>query len=188
MNRRRLEAEVIRDSVLAMGQALDHTMGGTILPTENRKYVTSTTNVDPVAYEPRRRSVYMPVVRSAVYDVFQAFDFADPSMLTGQRQTTTVAPQALFMMNSEIVHEQTENMARRLLDDENLDDPQRIREAYREAYGRLPDDAEVTRGLEYVDRYAQAIDGRPTMSDTRLVAWQSLCRAILASNEFIYVE
>ncbi|MGD9856804.1 MAG: DUF1549 domain-containing protein, partial [Planctomycetaceae bacterium] len=93
-NRRRLEAEAIRDAILAASGNLDLTMGGSLLPTENRKYVTSTANVDPVTYQSNRRSLYLPVVRSAVYDVLQAFDFADPSVLSGQRRSTTVAPQA----------------------------------------------------------------------------------------------
>ena len=60
MNRRRLEAEAIRDSLLAIGGDLDTTMGGTLLPTENRKYVTSTANINIDVYEAPRRTVYLP--------------------------------------------------------------------------------------------------------------------------------
>ncbi|MCE9527066.1 MAG: DUF1549 domain-containing protein [Planctomycetales bacterium] len=95
-SRRRLEAEEIRDSLLAVSDSLDCRMGGSQLGIENHKYVTSTANVDPVVYTGNRRSVYLPVVRSALYDVFQAFDFADPSVASGKRDSTTVAPQALF--------------------------------------------------------------------------------------------
>ena len=188
MNRRRLEAEAIRDSVLAMGGSLDLSMGGTILPTANREYVTSTTSVDPVAYQPKRRSVYLPVIRSALYDVFQAFDFADPSMLNGQRQSTTVAAQALFMMNSRIVSEQTRALAVRLLGDENLDDAGRIQQTYLQALSRPPSDREISRGFAYLDQYLAALTETAAGSNTRLLAWQSLCRAIIATNEFIYVE
>jgi hypothetical protein len=66
MNRRRLEAEAIRDSLLAVAGALEESMGGTLLPTKNRAYVTSTANVDPVVYVSDRRSIYLPVVRSAL--------------------------------------------------------------------------------------------------------------------------
>ena len=107
MNRRRLEAEAIRDAMLAVAGTLDARMGGTELPTANRAYVTSTANVNPVVYDSRRRSVYLPVVRSALYDVFQAFDFADPSVQNGRRDVTTVAPQALFMMNSAFASQQS---------------------------------------------------------------------------------
>ena len=188
MNRRRLDAEAIRDSVLALGDSLDLSMGGSLLPTENRKYVTGTANIDPVAYKPKRRSVYMPIVRSALYDVFQAFDFADPSMLTGKRQSTTVAPQALFMMNSQIVSEQMRNMAMHLLRNNSLDDRARIRQAYIQAYAREPHNNEVLKCLTYLDQYTQAIASRQVENSARLQAWQSLCRAIIASNEFVYIE
>ncbi len=90
-------------------------MGGTLLTNKNHTYVTSTASVNDVKYENNRRSIYLPVVRSAVYDVFQAFDFADPSTMNGKRPSTTVAPQALFMMNSPLVLRQTRAMAEMLL-------------------------------------------------------------------------
>ena len=80
-NRQRLDAESIRDSLLFVAGNLDLSMGGSLLPTENRKYVTSTANVNPVVYDTQRRSTYLPIVRSALYEVFQAFDFADPAVL-----------------------------------------------------------------------------------------------------------
>ena len=73
-----LEAESIRDSILAVAGQLDLRMGGSMLPTKNRAYVTSTANVDPVAYETNRRSIYLPVVRSACTTCFK------PSTLPNQ--------------------------------------------------------------------------------------------------------
>ena len=189
MNRRRLEAEAVRDSILALAGSLDLTMGGTLLPTANRKYVTSTANVDPVVYTPNRRSIYLPVVRSALYDVFQAFDFADPSVLSGKRASTTVAPQALFMMNSELVSAQTKALAARLLADANLDDTQRLRQLFELSYARPATQAETERALDYVTRYAAGQQARKqSAEESRLRAWQSLCRVVIASNEFVYVE
>ena len=188
MDRRRLEAELIRDTILMMGDSLDLSMGGTLLPTKNRQYVTSTANVDPVAYTSIRRSVYLPVVRSALYDLFQAFDFADPSYLSGQRQTTTVAPQALFLMNSQLVAQQMRLMARRLMEDIE-DGPQRVETLFETALGRLPSSQERDESLDYIVRYVQAVGNRGDGKTTaRLQAWQSLCRAIVSANEFIYVE
>src|SRR6185503_8640954 len=94
---------------------LDRTIGGTLLAFKDREYVTSTANSDPVNYRSNRRSVYLPVIRSALYDVFTAFDFGDPTVMNGDRPTTTVAPQALFMMNSALVLEHTKAMAERLI-------------------------------------------------------------------------
>ena len=86
-------------------------MGGSLLANKNRAYVTSTASANDVNYESPRRSIYLPVVRSSVYEVFSAFDFADPARSNGKRPTTTVAPQALFMMNSDLVQAESRAMA-----------------------------------------------------------------------------
>ncbi|HJN08991.1 MAG TPA: DUF1553 domain-containing protein [Pirellulaceae bacterium] len=186
-SRRRLEAEAIRDAMLAISGRLDEQIGGSILPTENRKYVTSTANVDPVAYQTNRRSLYLPVVRSALYEVFQAFDFADPSVMSGRRQSTTVAPQALFIMNSKFVTEQTRAMAEWLTADDG-DDAGRVRVTYQRTLGRPPTTSEISRATSYVQAYTmrQAADIEPL--EARIRAWQSFCRVILATNEFIFLE
>ncbi len=186
--RRRLEAEEIRDSLLAVSDALDCRMGGTQLGIENRKYVTSTANVDPVVYTGNRRSVYLPVVRSALYDVFQAFDFADPSVAIGKRDSTTVAPQALFMMNSQIASAQSRTLSE-LISQATADEKARILLLYERAYSRPPTDAEISRGLAFLNRYASASTAAGNSAEAaRLQAWQVFCRAVLAANEFVYVE
>jgi hypothetical protein len=185
MNRSRLPAESVRDSILAVAGSLDLSMGGSLLPTPNRQYVTSTANVDPVAYATNRRSIYLPVVRSALYDVFQVFDFAEPSVSSGERQTTTIAPQALFMMNSRLVAEQTRLLAASLLSNERLDDAGRLERLWLAAYSRPPREDETHLALAYVRDY-ESREAAP--SEARLRAWQSLCRAVIGANEFIYVE
>jgi hypothetical protein len=166
----------------------DLRMGGSLLQIENRQYVTSNNNRNYDKYESQRRSLYLPVVRSALYEVFQAFDFADPSVPNGDRATTTVAPQALFMMNGKLVLEQTKQLARRLLD-QPLADVERVRQAYETAYGRLPSGHETTRALAFVQQVEDLLASHQSRAqERRLLAWQSLCRVLLASNEFIYVE
>ncbi len=189
MNRQRLEAESIRDAILAVSGQLDGRMGGTQLPTPNRNYVTSTANVNPVAYQSLRRSVYLPIVRSALYEVFQAFDFPDPSVPNGRRQSTTVAPQALFMMNSQFVADQADAFARSLLADVDADDETRVAKAYRLAYGRLPTGEEVERALSYLEQYTAMLAGHEVAGQERRPrSWRSLCRAIISANEFIFLE
>ena len=181
--RRRLEAEAIRDSVLAVSGSLEQSMGGSLLPTPNRQYVTSTANVNPKIYNSQRRSVYLPIVRSAVYEVLQAFDFADPTVLNGKRDATTVAPQALFMLNSEIVSESSRRLAEQLQASPGLDNAARVREAFRRILSRSPSPSEVERATAFV----QSATASSSDADT-LRAWQGLCRTLLASNEFLYVE
>jgi Protein of unknown function (DUF1553)/Protein of unknown function (DUF1549) len=188
MNRRRLEAECIRDAILATSGQLDTTIGGSLLDGANRTYVKGYPNSIYDKYDFNRRSVYLPVLRSMVYDVFQAFDFADPSTPNGERASTTVAPQALFALNSKLMGEQSRWMAMTLLADSGSD-RKRIELAYERALGRLPTDTEATRSLDFIDRYEAALRSRSgDSSDTRLLAWQALCRTILASSEFIYVD
>jgi cytochrome c553 len=184
-NRRRLEAEALRDAVLAVSGALDATQGGSLLGVANHAYVASTASERYDPYHVTRRSVYLPVARSNVYDLFQAFDFADPSAPNGQRVATTIAPQALALMNSRLIEEQTRRWAERL--QAISDHPARLRQIYEQAYSRPPSEQELSRGLDFVRRI-EATFLEQKQADAHVRAWQSLCRVVLASSEFIYVE
>jgi hypothetical protein len=185
--RRRLEAEALRDGLLVLGDNLDLAMGGTVFDGKNRQYVPGYPNANYDKYDIPRRSVYLPVVRSDLFVVFQAFDFADPSFPSGERATTTVAPQALFLMNGKIVHEQTRLWTVKLLADKKLDDAGRIRRMVAQAFGRPPSTREIARSLEFVSRM-ESEWARMKMADPRGQAWQSLARVLVSANEFVYVE
>ena len=188
-HRQRMDVEVLRDSLLAISGQLDETPGGTMLTTPNRNYVTSTANVNPAIYNSNRRSIYLPVVRSALYEVFTAFDFADPSTLAGQRDQTTVAPQALFMMNSEFVLDQVQPLAQQLLARSDLDEAARTKALYQLAYGRDPSTTEVSRAAGYLAKLRYSLEQTGVAgTEANVRAWVSLCRAILSANEFVYVE
>jgi hypothetical protein len=187
--RQRLEAEAIRDAILAVSGEFDPTMGGTLLPTKNHAYVNNTGSGGDLNYNVNRRSVYLPVIRSGLYDVFQAFDFADPSASNGKRTPTTVAPQALFMMNDHLVLRCSESLAKRLLARSDLDDSGRIRQAYLLAYGRPAQDKEVERAASYLRRFDVDLEARGVAADARpLRVWQAYCQAIFASSEFLYLD
>ena len=183
--RQRLEAEEIRDSIFSVSGTLDRTMGGSLMKFKPREYVTSTESKDSIDYNVPRRAVYLPVIRAAVYDVYTAFDFGDPTVMNGDRSSTTVAPQALFMLNSRIVLNATKAQAESLLKHSDWTDSQRVRQLYLTSYGRPAKDLEVTTALGYLSRFASAY---AKAKDPRLSAWQSLCKSIIAANEFIYVE
>ncbi|MGE0609855.1 MAG: DUF1553 domain-containing protein [Pirellulales bacterium] len=188
-SRRRMEAEVVRDAILAVSGRLDLSAGGSLLMSKNREYVASTNSVNQANYDSQRRSVYLPVVRSALYEVFQAFDFADPSTMSGDRDSTTVAPQALFMMNSAVMLANTRQLAADFLGRAGLDDAARVRECYLRAYSRPPSEEELVRAVDFVARYESLLRDRiPDEAERRLRSWQGLCRAILSANEFIFVE
>jgi len=186
MNRRRLEAEAVRDSLLFVSESLDTTLGGSLLHSKPREYVTGTASVNSTDYDTARRSLYLPVVRSAVYEALQAFDFAEPTVIQGDRNATTIASQALFMMNSDIVEEQTSRLAARIVAKQPNDATTRVQSLYEIALGRAASDTEAARAAQFVERYQSTLSG--DAAATELSAWQALCRVIVSSNEFLYVE
>lgn len=189
MNRKRLEAEAIRDSILAVCGKLDYEMGGSLLNVENRKYVTSTANIDPVVYDTNRRSVYLPIVRSALYEVLQAFDFADPSVLSGDRTHTTVAPQALFMMNSDFMMQHTKDFADEIIHETQLDASDKVNRIYERTFSRPATAMEVNQALNYINQYKQELQPlKMSEEEKERRTWQSLCRILIASNEFLFVN
>ena len=187
MNRRRLEAEAVRDSLLFVGGKLDTSLGGSLLQNKAREYVAGTASVNSTNYQTNRRSLYLPVVRSALYDPFQAFDFAEPTMIKGDRESTTIASQALFMMNSDEMHEQSAALANLLLDLPNADDQQRVAALYARVLGRPATEREVERALSFVGQ-VMATYTFQHLSERELPAWGALCRVLMSSNEFLYVE
>ena len=178
---RRLEVEAIRDALLAVSGTLDLTIGGSLLETPNRQLVFNHTSEDASDYNTRRRSIYVPVIRNHLYDMFQLFDYTDASVLNGNRGTSTIAPQALFLMNSEFIDDLTASMARRLLA-LDLSDERRIVRLFQEAYGRRPTELETARAGEFLIQMTQAPAGGPEY------AWELLCQSIVSSSEFIYVR
>jgi len=186
----RLEAEAIRDALLAVSGQLDKTLGGpSSLGVENRKHVFNHTSEDATTYNINRRSLYLPIIRNNLYEVFTLFDYADASLLNGNRSSTIVAPQALFMMNSDVVTNSAEQLARNILTISQLDDRSRIERIYQMAYGRLPSRKEVARAKIFLQSYAQTItaaDANPQQIHSQM--WRSLCHVILAANEFIYIR
>ncbi|MBW3540098.1 MAG: PSD1 and planctomycete cytochrome C domain-containing protein [Planctomycetes bacterium] len=176
---RRLEAEEIRDALLAVSGRLEQTMGGSMLNVANREFIFNHTSEDKTSYDSRRRSLYLPVVRNHLYEVFSLFDYNDASVPNGNRGTTTVAPQALFLMNGEPVMEAADALSRTLLSDGALSDAERVQEVYEQAYGRPASEREVERAVAFLGSEAGAERER---------AWSNVCQAVLASNEFVYIR
>ena len=187
--RQRLAAEQIRDSILAMSGQLDRSLGGKSVPLRNRQFVFNHTSVDHTKYDSLRRASYLPVIRNNLYSFFEQFDFPDPTMPTGSRASTVVAPQALLMMNSDLVMDAADELATRLLSD-SLDDVERISMAYELAFARPATDSEQTRALGFVNRItSRALTGSATIEPAaELRAWSLFCQSLFASNEFIYVR
>ena len=182
-NVRRLEAEAIRDSLLMVGGMLDISMGGSLLHVKNREFFFDHTSKDKTVYSSPRRSVYLPVVRNHLYDVFQLFDYTDAGSPSGDRATSTVAPQALFMMNGALMLSVCESLAQRVRESATVDDAGRVQQLYQIAYGRRATEEEVLGALEFLQPSgAAATDAR------RHESWKLLCQVVLAANEFVYIK
>ena len=184
---RRLEAEAVRDSLLAVSGQLDGTMGGSLLTLKNRAYFFDHTSIDKTTYDSPRRSLYLPVVRNNVFDVLQLLDFPDPAVSSSNRATTVVASQALLMLNSNLVMQAASNFADRLLAD-SPDDDQRLSQMYVIAFGREPTADERQADRAFLAIAAQSQSTEPDGNTRRKQAWATLCHVVLAANEFVYVR
>ena len=182
--RRRLTLEEIRDSFLALSGALDTTVGGNVEPRSAgySEFERNNRRFDPD--ETTRRSVYLPLHRNKLPALLNLFDFGDATTSSGKRGQTNVAPQALFMMNSEFANKQAKGFAERLLA-VNQSDATRIQTAHLMALARKPSPEEAALAESYLRDYAQ----RQTSSkEPHHAAWKSYCKMMLASNEFHYVD
>lgn len=177
---RRMEAESLRDSLLQVAGMVNYRMGGSQLHVKNRAFLFDHTSKDLTRYDALTRSVYLPVIRNNLYDAFQLFDYSDASVAKSNRSSTTVAPQALFMMNSPLVIQAAKGFAERLLKGES-DKRARLKQAYLIAFGRQPELREIERDLQFISRL---LDTGISQED----ALQQLCHAMLMSNEFVFLR
>jgi hypothetical protein len=174
-NRRRLDAEALRDSILFVSGDLQ---SGNVGPTYPANLAADYGFVDTIPH----RSVYVPVFRNALPELFEVFDFADPSLVTGQRSSSTVAPQALFLLNHPFVHDQAHRAAIRLLAAAPADDAARLTAAYRMCLGRPPTSTERSLAQEHLGAMPH-----DTESD-RITQWTSIFHALFTTLDFRYIE
>jgi hypothetical protein len=168
---RRLEAEVIRDSLLAISGKLDPTQFGPGTLEETS----------------RRRSIYFTVKRSKLMPMMQVFDAPDALQGIGERPTTTVAPQALLLMNNPQVREYAKAFARRIApnDDVCLDDV--VRAGYLTALARQPDEQELADSAAFIAQQTASYQSAGK-ADACHLATADFCQALVCLNEFVYVD
>lgn len=178
MNTRRLDAETIRDAMLAVSGTLDPTpQTGSLIalagdgPIGGERFQVLKEE-DLAKANGRYRSLYLPIARSVQPEVLAVFDFTDPSVVLGARETTLVPPQALYLLNSDFVAEQAAFMAQRVMREAGFE--QRFSLACRLAYGREP--------------FANEIAAAKQLDHADLPTWTSICRALFASADFLFVN
>lgn len=181
--RRRLQVEEMRDALLGVAGKLDLTMGGTMQSGFGTDGENSNGRLSINPEEQVRRTVYLPLRRANLPALFNLFDFGDATTPQGRRIITNVAPQALFMMNSKFVAEQAQTLAAALVKETPAGRP-RVDRAIARILNREASAPEADAMLSYVDSFQKKFAGKMTEVD----AWQSACRVLIASNEFMYVD
>lgn len=199
--RRRLDAEGLRDAMLKVSGRWNPAIGGpSFYPSMASEALEGLSRKDgdwkPSPPEDQnRRSLYMMTKRSRLLPFMTTFDFTDTISPCGQRDSTNVAPQALALLNNEFVHEQSRALAdrSRSLGGGSLDN--RIRFAWRYALGRNPTVQELESSRRHVDAQSQILKGKADAGDpnikvdqVELLALASLCHVLLNANEFLYID
>jgi hypothetical protein len=181
---RRLEAEAIRDAVLAVSGRLDRKLyGPPVLPyltpfMEGRGRPASSGPLDGAG----RRSLYISVRRNFLTPMFLAFDYPIPFSTIGRRSVSTVPAQALILMNNPFVVQQAEVWAKRVLAEPGLGEGGRISRMYLAAFARLPSDKELAAAAAFLSEQDRSYGGN---DDPR--SWRDLGHVLMNTKEFIYV-
>ncbi|MDP6443408.1 MAG: DUF1553 domain-containing protein [Pirellulaceae bacterium] len=184
-DRRRLDAEQLRDSLLAFSDQLDRTPGGrhpfphrlTYFYRQHEPFVGNwTTN---------RRSIYMMQQRIKKNTYLDTFDGPDGNGAIGERKVTTTTLQALYMMNSEFVHQQSDAIAARIVESQD-DTPSRVDWSYQTFFGRRPTVDERSFAAGALKRLAGKTGAAAAEPDRQ--AWAALVRSMLSSNEFMFID
>ena len=183
-SKRRLDAEVIRDSMLAVSGLLDTSRRPGSLVAE-----LDGPSVSLIGFNPKlppdldgthRRSVYLPALRDHLPDVLEHFDFATPTLVTGDRDVTNVPLQALYLMNGSFVQEQAAALAQRVMK-ERPTETERIRRTFSLCFNRPPEAAESKLATEFFHTARACIEAASAREQKIM---EHYCHALLASGEF----
>ena len=176
--KRRLDAEVIRDSMLAVAGQLDLTRRpGSLVNRLNGPSISLVgfnDQLPPDLDGSRHRSIYLPIFRDHLPDLLEQFDFAAPSLVMGDRAVTNVPLQALYLMNSAFVQDQARALATRIGTEADLS--ARLRRAFVLCFNRRPDASEIAAARAFITAAQEKTD-----APTALIAF---CQSLLASAEF----
>ena len=195
-NLRRLEAEAIRDAMLFVNGSLNLRLGGPAIYPQLSTEVLSTQSRPGSGWgksavaDRSRRSIYIYVKRTLTVPLMDSFDQPNPDKPDPGRATTTIAPQALILLNSRFSDVQSTRMAERLVRDVGAETSRQIEHAYLLALGRKPSQEEQEIGQAFVDRQRQGLLRLSEESESTAAkkALARLCRLLMNLNEFVYVD
>ena len=188
-NQRRLDAEAIRDSMLAVGGNLDLARPrGSLVSETGDARIGQILQPETFDKPSVKRSVYLPIVRDAVPESLALFDFAEPGLVAGNRESTNVPSQALYLMNNTFVSNQAKSMGATLL--ERFDNPkQRVGYAFLQTYGRPPTDEEIKSCIDFFQKFMPAAARESgSRQAAEQLAMSTFCQALFSSAEFRYLN
>lgn len=186
-SRRSLDAESIRDAMLAVSGRLDRNVPESHPFPSVDTWSFTIHNPFHAVYDSNHRSVYLMVQRNRRHPYLALFDAADPNQSIATRQPTTTPTQTLFLMNSPFVHEVAEGFARRIVSVPG-DDHAKTRWAFEIAHGRIPEDVVVRDAIAFVSAYREKLAGKEPIREKDIAAWSALARVLLTSNAFLFAD
>jgi len=187
-SRRALDAESIRDSILAVSGMLDRAV-----PREHPfppvdQWAFTIHQPFHAVYDSQHRSVYLMLQRNRRHPFLSAFDAADPNQSVAERLPTITPTQSLYLMNSPFVHEAAAKFAEHLIREVSAPEA-RVRRALEMAHGRLPEQADVAQALEFLEAYQSRLQSVSSSgTDPEAGAWSAFARVVLTSNAFLFVD
>ncbi|MDP1587759.1 MAG: DUF1553 domain-containing protein, partial [Prosthecobacter sp.] len=213
MNVRRLEAEILRDSLLAISGRLNPKIGGAPVPVmfnEEGQVVIGIDTTDTAGRptgkylamngEEFRRSIYVQARRSRPLEMFATFDAPTMEPSCDVRSVTTVSPQSLLLMNSAIMRVHAQQFAQRAQAEGGKELADQIRLAWKLVHGKAPSESDVQQSVEFVQAQTEFYQANPTSlevqlgapsktpADPALLGLTALCHALMSSNALLYVD
>lgn len=182
---RRLDAEALRDTMLACAGELNRQPAkGSLI--QSRDVLIN--ELGSLHQPSNHRSIYLLMLRNSMPPELTPFNLPDAVAVTGQRDSATLAPQSLYLLNSAFVVELSQRFAKRLIASSSRTPESRIREAYRSAFGRYPSTLEQQRGESFIREIDLSLVSHQAEAERSLIAWTAFCQALLASNELRYLD
>jgi hypothetical protein len=212
MNVRRLEAETLRDSLLALSGKLNPKIGGAPVPvmqSEEGQVVIGIDTTDtagrptgkiiPLNGEEFRRSIYIQARRSRPLEMFATFDAPIMEPSCDARSVTTVSPQSLLLMNSATMRVHAQEFAKRVQSEGGKDSPDQVRLAWKLVHGKAPSESDVQQEVEFVQAQTAFYQANPTPlesagpasktpGDPAFLGLTALCHALMSSNALLYID
>ena len=198
MNRQRLDAEAIRDSILAVSGELRESHGGPALVLEVVENTGDLVQkgVNPPNYNHRKprpsqefeRTVYLPVMRNGFTNddrVRTYFDFVNPAQIAGQRNQTVVPTQLLFLMNNDLFRKRAKSLVDPLLAGSAAHD-ERLNQLWIRVLGRPITSVERQEASSFLEEAKSLVTHEPNQATADSIVWQELCHSLMSSNHFVF--